>query len=135
MTYKRDAAAQKYFRQIQRLLVCEASTQKALLAGLDDEIAEALPRDADYAAIVKQFGSPDTVAAQLQETVGSEECAAAQKKKTRRKRWIAALVLTAIAAVVTCALLHAYYVFSHSPTYYTSEISEISEIPTAPSNS
>lgn len=89
-----DRISRKYLRAIGRRLCCFARTRSTLLAGFEQEVADAFSDStATMADLVARFGSPGEAARTLQQGVPPEEYMAALRSRRLRRR----------AAVIFCA--------------------------------
>lgn len=121
MRTNQSAGLKKYCRRVKGKLLCDAKAKKKLLAGLEDELRESGCGADDYQQLVRQVGSPESVAAQLQESVSDEERQKAERRRKRLPVWIAAAVVLALAAG-TAWYLH--YLKNSTPAYYTETVIE-----------
>lgn len=96
-----DRISRKYLRAIGRRLCCFARTRSTLLAGFEQEVADAFSDStATMADLVARFGSPGEAARTLQQGVPPEEYMAALR--SRRLQRCAAVFLCVILAAVLC---------------------------------
>lgn len=99
-----------YLRCVKRRLIALPSTKKRLLDGLTEELEEL--GDVRYDEIVMRLGRPESVAAELQSSVGEDEVFSA-KRRTR----IGVILLAVILAIVLA--LFAYYIIQiENEAYY-----------------
>lgn len=109
----------KYCRKVSWQLSCKRQTKRNLLNGLSEELDEG--QFESYEDIVRQYGSPAEIAAQLQETVSPEEAHSAKVGARIR------LITTIIAIALVLAGLFAWYAHYRNeidPVYYTTYIAE-----------
>ncbi len=109
----------KYCRKVSWQLSCKRQTKQKMLHGLSSELDES--QLGSYKDIVRQYGSPAEIAAQLQDTVSPEEAHSA--KVAARIRLISIIV----AAVLLIGALLSWYVHflnEKNPVYYTTYIAE-----------
>lgn len=92
----------KYCRKIGWQLTCRRQTRQQLIQGLSEELEETnLP---SYEELLRQYGSPAEMAAQLQETVPPDE--AHKARCTARTR----LILLIAAVLLLFGALSAWYI-------------------------
>ena len=107
----------QYCRSVGRKLKCGRAQRKRLLDGLAQELTEEFaPSPVTQARLIALVGAPASTAEQLQESVGSAERAAFEKKR----KWvlIAAIVLVFI-LLASIPIGYIVYWESYRPTYYT----------------
>lgn len=104
---KEAKAMEQFLGRINKCLCCRGKTKQQLIDGMKAEILERYPEPEQiaYSDLVKEFGDPADIAAELQEGLDPEEAAFVRK----RKRVI--LTVSTIAAVLVIAVL-GYYVLS-----------------------
>lgn len=80
----------EYLRQVGRAMRCPRAERKRLLSGFEPEVEEAFPDGTApaMADLTARFGTPETLAAELQHVL--PENAAANYQRARRRRWMAA---------------------------------------------
>lgn len=109
-------ASDRYLRRVGKRLCASRQTKDRLLCGLAGELAEA--GDAGYDELVRTFGTPETAAAELQESVNEAE-AAASRSKSRR-----IAIILGITCIILAVSLVAYiwYLVTGAPEVLKSEI-------------
>lgn len=109
-------ASDRYLRRVGKRLCASRQTKERLLGGLAAELSEA--GDAGYDELVRTFGTPETAAAELQESVNEAE-AAASRSKSRR-----IAIILGITCIILAVSLVAYiwYLVTGAPEVLKSEI-------------
>ena len=109
-------ASDRYLRRVGKRLCASRQTKERLLGGLAAELSEA--GDAGYDELVRTFGTPETAAAELQESVNEAE-AAAVRAKTRRISMI--LGITSIVLAVSLAA-YIWYLVTGAPETFQVDV-------------
>ena len=96
-----NQTCKEYLRQVGRAMGCPRAERKRLLSGFEHELEEVFPDGTAPAMdeLTARFGTPETLAAELQRAL--PENAAANYQMARRRRWMAATA----ACLIVIALL------------------------------
>lgn len=90
-----------YLKRVTQGLCCSRTEQKRLIAALEQEILDTIP-NADRAPLTEieeQFGPPDMMAQELQQTLPDDTAAQTAKKRLRRICLIFSLCLLAVVLI------------------------------------
>ncbi len=90
-----------YLRRVRHGLCCSRTEQKHLITALEQEILDAVP-DADHvplAQIEKQFGPPEVMAQELQQTLPDDTAAQTARKRLHRMCLFFSLCLLAVVLI------------------------------------
>lgn len=116
----------RYCRRIGRKLTCRKETKRDLLSGFRAELEEKLPKIVSERQLTETFGTPASVATDLQSSVSEEEVI--RVKKHRKTAWFAAslsAVLVCAGAVVWFCKIHVMLPYDeHVTGYYVGRIYE-----------
>lgn len=96
------SADQRYLSQVRRALCCPPAEKKRLLAGLQQELADALADTPglSWAQLCERFGTPQAAAQELRRALPAGMAEAAARRRGRR---LAACLLALLAAVILAA--------------------------------
>lgn len=109
----------KYCRKVSWQLSCKRQTKRNLLNGLSEELDEG--QYESYEDIVRQYGSPAEIAAQLQETISPEE---AHSAKVGARIWLVSMIIAAVLFVGALLSWYIHILNEENPVYYTTYIAE-----------
>lgn len=114
-----------YCRQIEGKLMCSKQTKKDLLSGFLSELEDQLPTGISKDKLIQRYGTPVSVAAEMQDSISEEDsCLAAKRRKALR-------IIAVILSVLICIALFVWYVFYRNNTdivYYNETISSESDV-------
>lgn len=128
---KRQSAASRYLKQVRKRLVCSCRQKKEFLTQLEDELFlfSGETEDADWNALVTQFGTPENTADEFMTSLEPE----ALWKYQRRKTHLMIAVVCVTAALIFAMRVHTYVVQMANLNGYVIETITIGpEVPTDP---
>lgn len=96
----------RYLRQAEARLVCSPARRREFEAFARKSLEEfaAENPDADYTACLKQFGTPESTAAQFMENLPPEEVESWRKRRQRKIKAVVAVAVAVIAALLACVV-------------------------------
>ena len=109
-----------YLKQVKRKLRCAGETKRALLSGVEQELAEAFPQGAapSPAQILDRFGPPEDLARELEAAIPPEEL----ERVRKRRRLLVGLAFAVCAVVIAILICYLIWLATHDVKYIDTEI-------------